>query len=272
PNLDGSLSLVGCSFCNNKAFSLYARTDKPLRQQIEDSIKFYSKRLGAKKFVAYFQSFSSTYAPVEELKKAYDVITEYSEIVGLSISTRPDCIDREKLELISTYKEKYLLWLEYGLQTTDDVLLKRVNRNHSYCDFLNALDITRDLKINTAVHAIIGLPGQGHDAVIRDALNLSRLDIQGIKFHVLHVLKGTTLNDEYLQGKVDLLTADKYVTEICDYLELLPKTLVIMRLVSTAFPDYLVAPLWINDRAQLIEKIKEEFRRRGSCQGSLYKK
>ena len=270
PNLDGTLSKDGCSYCNNKAFTVHSRKTKDLDEQIKQSIEFYSRRLGVKKFVAYFQAFTNTWAPIDELRVAYDVIRKYPQIIGLFISTRPDCINKEKIEMISEYKRDYLVWLEYGLGTTDDAILSSVNRNHAYKDFLSALDLTRSYNINTCIHIIFGLPKSTNNSMAEDINKIAKLDIQGIKFHVFHVLKGTDFEKAYSKNKFCLLGKDEYIKTVCDCLERIQKNVVVMRLVSTASKLFLIAPDWINDKHFVIEAINNELRLRETYQGSYY--
>ncbi|MFH1771940.1 MAG: TIGR01212 family radical SAM protein [Candidatus Omnitrophota bacterium] len=267
PNIDGTLSKDGCSYCNNKGFSVNTGKLKSIEDQIEEAIAFYPKRFKVQKFIAYFQPNTNTYADVETLREKYDIIKKYPQIIGLFISTRPDCVDDEKIKLLSSYAKKYLVWVEYGLQTTDDRLLIEINRNHTYEDFLSALNLTRRYGINVAAHLIFGLPGQNHEKIMEDARRLSNLDIQGIKFHILHVLKKTKLEGRYNKGGFKLLSEAEYVRLICDFLERLPSDLAVLRLVSTANPDYLIAPKWINNKHAVIDAINREFIRRGTCQG-----
>jgi len=272
PNIDGALSDQGCIYCNNRGFVRYADRPKAIKEQIEESIIFYRKRMGVNKFIAYFQAFSNTYADIETLQERYDTVKKFPDIVGLFISTRPDCIDKEKLSLIAQYLNDYLVWIEYGLQTTHNRILKQINRNHTYEDFLNAIGLTRSYDINVGVHVILGLPSQQYEEMMQDAERLARLDIQGIKFHVLHVLKDTPLEALYKDEKIQLLTKDKYVKIICDFLERIPQSFTILRLVSTALKDYLVAPRWIIKKEALTEEINQEFKRRGTRQGYLVRK
>lgn len=267
PNLDGTLSKEGCVYCNNKAFAPFAGSSESIEGQIENSISFYGRKSGIKKFIAYFQSFTNTYAQLDELKECYDIIKKFPEIVGLSISTRPDFINNEKLDLIAQYSETYLVWIEYGLQTTNDSILNKINRNHTYSDFLKAVTDTRKRNINVGVHIIFGLPGSCYQDMMEDAKKLSVLDIQGIKFHVLHVLKDTPLEETYRKGKVTLLDKEEYVKIFCDFLERISAKTVILRLVSTAFPRYLIAPLWINNKSEIKEAVLKELERRGTYQG-----
>jgi radical SAM protein (TIGR01212 family) len=268
PNLDGTLSNSGCIYCNNKGFSVYVGTLKSIEEQINDSIVYYRKNFGVKKFIAYFQSFTNTHAQPRELKERYDVVKKFPEIIGLFISTRPDSIDEEKLDLISKYGEKYLVWMEYGLQTTNEVALKKINRNHTYEDFLKALKMTRRHNIDVGVHIILGLPDMRYADMLEDARKLAKLDIQGIKFHILHILKGTPLEEIYQKSSISLLSKEQYLKILCDFLEHIPSKTVILRLISTAFPEYLIAPLWINNKSEIKEAVIKELERRGTYQGS----
>ena len=270
PNIDGTLSSDGCIYCNNKSFGIYIDSNKSIEDQIMDSIAFYKKRLGANKFIAYFQSFSNTYSNLKTLRRTYDIIKKFPEIVGLFISTRPDSVDEEKIRLISEYQKKYLVWIEYGLQTTHDKILKLINRNHTYQDFLGALDLTRKYKINVGIHMILGLPFMTHDDMILDAERIAKLDVQGVKFHVLKAVKGTKLEDLYHKNKISVLSKEDYIRLVCDFLERLPGSAVILRIISSSSPEYLIAPLWVTQKAQIIDEIKKELQRRKTFQGSCY--
>lgn len=261
PNIDGSLSDKGCIYCNNKAFSLYARENCDIKTQIREGIGYYKKR-EVNKFLAYFQAYTNTYGDLETLKKTYDNIREFKEIVGLIISTRPDCVDEEKIRFIAEYKNDYQVFIEYGLQTTHNHTLKAINRNHTYEDFLLALEITKKHQINVGVHIIIGLPGETYNEMMLTAERLANLPIDGIKFHCLHILKDTTCEEMYYQGKISLLNMDEYVKLVSSFLEKLPKNIVILRLVSNAHFEYLIAPKWINNKGLVISKINKEMERR----------
>jgi radical SAM protein (TIGR01212 family) len=206
------------------------------------------------------------------LKEKYDIIKKFPQIIGLTVSTRPDCIDEDKIKLIASYANDYLVWVEYGLQTTQERILKLINRNHTYENFLNTLQVSRKYNLNVAVHVILGLPTQTHKEIIEDALRISKLDIQGIKFHVLHVLKGTYLDKLYEMGQFKPLPEKDYVNIICDFLERIPREIIVLRLVSNASKDYLVAPFWINEKQRVIENINRQFLKRKTYQGYLCKK
>lgn len=266
PNLDGKLSYGGCTYCNNKAFGRYAEKGITLHDQIEASINFYLAR-GVDRFIVYFQSFTNTYADLDTLRRIYDSARDFSQVVGIAISTRPDCVDEEKIKLIASYGDSYMVWIEYGLQTTSDSILRRLNRRHSYGDFLGALTLSRRYNINTAAHVILGLPGASYEDMLDDAAKLAACDLQGIKFHVLHVLKETALEEEYYRGKIDILERAAYIKIVCDFIERLPPSVVILRLVSSALGDYLVAPQWLNNKAANIKAIRDELARRDTHQG-----
>lgn len=270
PNRDGTLSKEGCIFCNNEAFSYFTGKGLSLREQIIHSIEYAQKRFKAEKFIAYFQSFTNTYGEVDRLKEKYDTIREFPQIVGLAISTRPDCIDKEKIELIQSYTQDYLVWIEYGLQSIYDKHLEFLNRGHSFQDFLKALELTRARGIFIGAHLILGLPNQTRDEVVNTAKVLSRLPLNGIKFHCLHVVKNTLLERLYNQGMIRLFSEQEYVESVCDFLEFIPREWVILRLVSEASADYLIAPSWLNQKQIVLKKIEEELERRNSWQGKKY--
>jgi radical SAM protein (TIGR01212 family) len=270
PNIDGTVSDLGCTYCNNKGFAQFAGKRKSIEEQIDESMAFYRARMGVSKFIVYFQAFSNTYADVATLRQRFEVIRKYPDVVGLSISTRPDCIDEAKIALISEYSKDYLVWLEYGLQTTDNHVLRLVNRHHTYENFLKAYSLARVAKINVGVHMILGLPSQGREEMLVDARRIGALDIQGIKFHVLHVLKDTPLEDLYKKNEVQLLSAQEYISLVCDYLECIPAHVAVLRLVSTAAPEYLVAPGWVNQKVVSPDAINKEFEKRGTRQGSRF--
>ena len=268
PTRDGSLDTNGCIYCNEGAFSRFSRKNIPLREQIERSMAFARERFKAEKFIAYFQAASGTYAPVEDLKRTYDVIKDFDEIVGLFISTRPDCIDDEKLALIGSYNNDYEVWIEYGLQTIHNKTLEVINRKHSFERTKEAIDVTARIGIKVAVHVILGLPGETESDMIETAKEISRLPVSGVKLHVLHVLKGTHLERSYSQGKVKLLTEDEYIKVASTFLRHLREDIVIMRLVSDADPKFLIAPAWINEKMRIIEGIKSAFQAQNTRQGA----
>ncbi len=267
PNKDGTLSREGCVFCNEDAFTAFPEGGLPLEEQISRSIRFFRDKFRAEKFIAYFQNSSGTHAGIAELKAAYDTILRFPEIAGLSIATRPDCVDHEKLDLIAGYAHKYDVWIEYGVQSVHDDTLRRINRSHTFSQFRDAVYMTSSKGIKTAAHVILGLPGESRDDMLESASALSGLPLPAVKIHALHVLRGTRLEDDYNKGGVTLPAEDEYVRLVCDFLERLRPDMVVMRLIPDAGRDTLVAPGWINRKQEVLRRVEREFGRRGTRQG-----
>jgi radical SAM protein (TIGR01212 family) len=268
PNKDGQAGRGGCVFCNELGFSPFAGESMPLKEQIECSMKHAKERGRAEKFIAYFQNATNTYASPAKLKSAYDVIYDYPDIVALSISTRPDCVDDEKLDLIAGYAKDYEVWIEYGVQSVHDRTLKAINRGHTFDQTQEAIKKTAERGIKVGAHVILGLPGESREDMITTAQKLSELPVSGVKLHVLHVLKGTPLEDSYKGGNIALLTCEEYVDIACSFLENLRPDCVILRLVSDAKKEYLIAPDWINNKLAVIAQIEQKFASKGTSQGS----
>lgn len=274
PNLDGTLSDTGCIYCNNKAFNVQVGTNsQSLDEQIRSSIQRLKKTRKVRKFIAYFQTFTNTYASVKVLKKTYDTVLNYPEIIALSIGTRPDCVDQEKLDLIERYTDTMDVWLEYGLQSVHNRTLRKINRGHTYEDFLKAVRLTKGRNIAICVHVIAGLPGESKDDFLQTVKAVSGLDIEGIKFHPLHVLKDTILEKMYHQNQITLWKAEDYAEVICDSLEILPENVVIQRLTADADEHFLVAPEWCTKQSKMkvIEVINKKLETRKTCQGYDYR-
>jgi len=273
PNIDGRLSDKGCYYCNNKGFVGYLNTAKPLSVQIEESMQFARARFKAEKFIAYFQSFTSTYADIDSLREKYDLIKRYPEIVGISISTRPDnlSMSEEKLDLISEYKKDYMVWLEYGLQSANDKTLEAVNRNHTAEDFSKWVKLSKDRGFLVGAHVILGFPQEKKEDVFYTADFISKNNVDGVKLHCFHILKDTVYEDVYKQGKFKLFSQSEYVELTADFLERIDPKIVILRLVSNAFGKSLVAPYWINDKQKVIISIEKELLSRNSYQGKLFR-
>jgi len=272
PNIDGTFSNEGCVFCNNRAFSYFTNQNNiSLEEQITSSMNYARRRFGAEKFIAYFQSFTSTYGETEFLSRQYNTIRKFDNIVGIAISTRPDCIDVEKLDVIESFAKGYEVYIEYGLQSVHDKTLKLINRNHSFSDFKKAVDMTYQRKnIHISVHIILGLPQESKKDMLETARVISAMPLWGIKFHCLHVVKETALEKVYNKGQVKLLSEEEYIDVLIRFLEIIPKDYVILRLVSSADKDLLIAPEWINNKQRVLKKIENEFKIRKTYQGRLY--
>ena len=270
--IDAGFSCPGrCLYCNaNGSRASYTDPKKPVRDQIKTRIDYLKDAKGAVKFIAYFQAFTNTYAPAERLKATYDEALPFKEIVGISIGTRPDAVDEEKLALISSYKKRYEVWIEYGLQSSHDKTLDYISRGHTFSDFVNAVKRSKELGISVCAHVIIGLPGETRNDIIGTARKLSELKIDGVKIHLLHILKGSALEKLYNEGKVTVLEQDEYAELVCDFLENLSKDILIQRLTGEGRGESHIAPLWALDKTGTINKIIEKMEERPSRQGLYF--
>ncbi len=267
PNRDGTISSGGCVFCDDSgSFSQAHSNLLTIEQQVEEGIKNLSQRFKAEKFMSYFQAYTNTYKPVNELEKIYKSSLNHPDIVGISIGTRPDCVDEDKLNLISDIGKDYYTWLEYGLQSSHDKTLKRINRGHNWDCFLKAYEKTKEKGINVCVHVILGL-WETREEMLQTAQKLADLKIDGIKIHMLCALEGTKLYQMYQAGEIDFMSEDEYVSLVCDFLEILPPETTIHRLAGNGFRKTLVAPRWLGAKLDCLNKIDREFLKRNSYQG-----
>ena len=268
PNRDGTRGEGGCLYCNNEASrSAYTNPSDNIATQLENRINYLKKTRRAAKFIAYFQAFTNTYAPVNKLKVIYDNVLVCGDIVGISIGTRPDAVDDDKLKLISSYLDKYEVWIEYGLQSIHDRTLKFINRGHSYDEFLNTFENTKKYGIPVCVHVILGLPGETKNDMIETARRLTELKADAVKIHLLHVLKDSPLEILHSEDKIKLFTQDEYVDIVCDFLENLSPDIIVQRLTGEGAGPNHIAPAWALDKIGTINRIREELTKRKSYQG-----
>ncbi len=269
PNRDGTISTGGCIYCNARGSGTGAHNrGLTITEQLLQGKQSLSRRYKAKKFLAYFQSFSNTYAPLDKLKQLYDEALAVEGVVGLSIGTRPDCVDEPVLELLQDYARHHLVWIEYGLQSATDKTLELINRGHDVQCFQDAVRATSNRGIKICAHVILGLPGETARDILHTAGTIADLGIDGLKLHLLYVVKGTPLEALYRQGKFRCLEQQEYVDLVCDFLERLPPQMVIQRLTGDPHPDELVAPQWSLRKSETLQKIKDTLEKRDSRQGS----
>jgi radical SAM protein (TIGR01212 family) len=272
PNRDGRVSTGGCIFCNARGSGTGAHTrGLTITDQLLQGKKSLAGRYKAKKFLAYFQSFSNTYAPIDRLQKLYDEALAVEDVVGLSIGTRPDCVDPPVLELLQDYAGRHLIWIEYGLQSASDKTLERINRGHDVQCFKDAVRATLNRGIKICVHVILGLPGETRSDILHTARTISDLGIDGVKLHLLYVVKGTPLEALYRQGDYRCLEQQAYIDLVCDFLERIPPEMVIQRLTGDPHPEELVAPQWSLKKAETLRRINETLDKRDSWQGSKFR-
>ena len=271
PNRDGTLSDKGCLFCDESgSFSQTHSGLMTISEQIKSEMEFLSKRFKAEKYMSYFQAYSNTYKPVQELEKIYRQSLNHPDIVGISIGTRPDCIDEEKLSLINSFAPDYYTWIEYGLQSANDKTLEKINRGHDFDCFLKAYEKTRKYAgINICVHVIMNL-FETYDEMMYTAQKVAELEPDGVKIHMLCVLENTKLEKIYNQGKLKLMTEDEYVNVVCDFLEYLPPKTTIHRLAGNGLRTKLVEPRWIGRKLDTMNRVTWELERRGTKQGSKF--
>lgn len=268
PNRDGRITHGGCIYCDSRG-SASPMIDAKLsvREQMEAGMAFGRRRYKAKKFIAYFQAFSNTYAVVEKLRSLYDEALAFEDAVGLAIGTRPDCVPDAVLHLIEGYTQNYHVWVEYGIQSVHLRTLKTINRGHGLAEFIDAVLRTKGRNINICAHVILGLPGESRDDMLETTKIMASLRLEGIKIHSLYIARGTVLEQMHRRGEYKPLTFEEYVSIAADCLELLPSDMVIQRLTGDAPRDILVAPDWTLDKGRVLTEITTELKRRDSWQG-----
>jgi len=269
PNRDGHVAVGGCIYCDGRGSKLRQKGELPsVASQIASGKKYYSAQ--SSKFIAYFQTFTNTYAPVEKLQALYDEALDQENVIGLSIGTRPDCLDQDVIELLKGYANNYHIWVELGLQSVQEKTLQFINRGHNYQQFLDAVRKLDGTGINICVHIIIGLPGESDEDVLATARTLATLPINGIKIHSLLALEGTALGEMYRNNVIQIITKEKYVSLVADVLEILPPNMVIQRLTADGYRDIFLAPDWARNKLDVLNSINKELKRRESYQGQFY--
>jgi radical SAM protein (TIGR01212 family) len=268
PNRDGTVGTGGCIYCGGEGSGSYGiARNLPVAAQLEDGKEVMVRKYKAKKFIAYFQAFSNTYAPVERLRALYDEALAVEDIVGLIVGTRPDCLPPATLDLLAEYARRSWFWLELGLQSSHDRTLQAINRGHDFAAFTAAVEQCKERGIRVCAHVIIGLPGETREEILATAGILAGLKVDGVKLHLLHVMRGTRLEEMYERREMRVMERDDYVGVVCDFLELLDPRISIQRLTGDGGSD-LVAPLWSLAKFEALNAIDLELERRGSRQGS----
>ena len=259
PNRDGSKGIGGCTFCNNASFSPNGRMPKPLLQQIQSGREVIIKRTGAKKYIAYFQAYTNTYGDVEVLSAMYEKALAEQDVIGLSIGTRPDCVPDKVIDLLVDYQNRgFEVWLELGLQSSFDETLNKVNRGHGFKEYKDALIRARSRGIRVCTHLIIGLPGEGRQHYEQTLRRVLELGVDGLKYHPLHVVKGTMLANDYRRGNYSPLSMEEYVDIVAGLIALAPRDMVYHRLTGTASVEQLLAPKWCSKKWAVLNAIERK--------------
>jgi radical SAM protein (TIGR01212 family) len=268
PNRNGGRSGPGCLFCDpSGSGAVGIERQLSVAEQIEHGKEVMSRKYKASKFMAYFQPFSNTLAPVSQLRALYDEALAVNDVVGLAVGTRPDCLPPEVLDLLAEYHQKTYLWLELGLQSSHDHTLSWLRRGHDFATFVRACHEAKERALRVCAHVILGLPGESREDLLATADALADLQVEGVKLHLLHVLQNTPLGDLYSEGKVEVLEKEAYVELVVDVMERLPPTTLIHRLTGDGPRDKLLAPLWSLNKWEVLNAIDAEFVRRDSRQG-----
>ena len=271
PNVDGTVAIGGCTFCDNRSFSPSRRVKRlDILDQITDGIRRLKTRYDCDKFFAYFQPATNTYAPVEKLRPLYERALEHAQVIGLAIGTRPDCVPNDVLDLLEEIGQRTYLSVELGLQTIHDRSLQAMNRGHGYAEFLDAVERSKNRGFEICTHVMLGLPDETPEDMLATAREIARLPIDSVKLHNVYAVKHTPLGEQYARGEVQLMERDDYMRVLVDFLELLPPTMIVERISGDAPPDYFLGPSWCLDKPNLRLALAAEFERRNTYQGRLF--
>ena len=269
PNRDGSRGRGGCTFCNNKSFHPPTGV-QTISDQVREGMRCVRRRTRARKVIAYFQTYTNTYAPLSRLSAAYEEALAVPGVVGLSVGTRPDCLSEAVVALIASYRDRGLsVWVELGLQSSFDETLARVNRGHGYREYREAVALLARYRIPVCTHLIVGLPEEGRDHALRTLARVLSLGVAGLKIHPLHVVRGSRLAHDFRAGRLTPLEMSTYVSIVADLVERTPRHVVFHRLTGTAKAALLLAPDWCVGKWRVLNAITAELARRGTRQGAL---
>ncbi|MCE4565782.1 TIGR01212 family radical SAM protein [Maribellus sp. CM-23] len=273
PNRDGSKGKGGCTYCNNKTFKpTYCNLENSVSSQVQKGIDFFARKYEAMKFLAYFQAYTNTYAPLDDLKRLYEEALEHPKIIGLVISTRPDAVSNELLDYLAELSKKVYVMVEFGLESHLDRTLESINRGHSFSESVWALEETAKRGINNCAHMIVGLPGESREELLDQARTVSQLPVKNLKLHQLQIHHGTILERQYSENpeQFQLYTAEEYIELVVDYLELLNPAIIVERFISQAPPDMLIAPKWGLKNFEFVAKVEKRLAERNTWQGRLF--
>ena len=273
PNRDGTVGYGGCTYCNNQTFNpAYCKTEKTVTEQLEEGKQFFARKYPEMKFLAYFQAYTNTYAELEELKRKYEEALSVPNVVGIVIGTRPDCMPDTLLDYLEDLNQRTFLVVEYGVESTDNDTLKRINRGHTFEVAEEAIRKMAARGIRVGAHIILGLPGETNEQLIKQAGVLSALPLTTLKLHKLQLIKGTRMAHEFETQPEDfhLYSSDEYIDLVIDYVEHLRPDLVLERFVSQSPKELLIAPDWGLKNHEFTDKVKKRMRERDAWQGKKY--
>lgn len=261
PNRDGRVGWGGCTYCNNQTFNPdYCQTTKSVTEQLEEGKRFFARKYPDMKYLAYFQAYTNTYADVEHCIALYEEALRVEDVVGIVIATRPDCVPDALLDYLTELNRRTFLIIEYGIESANDETLKRINRGHTFADSVLAIKRTAERGIRVGGHMILGLPGEDHDELMRQARLIGQLPLTTLKLHQLQIIKGTKMEEEWQEAPWSLPSVDEYIELVLDYISLLPPTLVLERFVSSSPASLLVAPRWGLKNYEFVNRLNKVIR------------
>ncbi len=268
PNIDGTKGYGGCTYCSGRGSGDFAgKPQDSIMSQLAQQKKLLSGKWSPVGYIAYFQAHTNTHCTVEQMKTTFEQVLDDPAIIGISIATRADCLNEEKADYLADLTKHTFLEVELGLQSVFDSTGERINRCHSYEEFLAGYKLLKDRNIPVCIHLINGLPGENREMMLESARRVGQLHPHSIKLHLLHVIEGTVMADQWRKGEFDLLERDDYVSILCDQLELLPPEIVIQRITGDGDKTTLLGPLWSMDKKKVMNAIDLELARRNSYQG-----
>lgn len=273
PNRDGTLGRGGCTFCDNRTFNpAYCRQGGSITDQLEAGKRFFSRKYPTMKYLAYFQSYSNSYGTLSHLKDLYEEALRVPDVVGLVIGTRPDCMPDALLDYLEELNRHTFLLVEYGIESAYDATLSRINRGHNHAQSVDAITRTAARGIPVGAHLILGLPGEGGEAILHEAEVLSALPLTTLKLHQLQLIKGTRMAREYAEHPSDfhLFTPDEYIDLVIDFIERLRPDLILERFVSQSPSSLLAIPGWGLKNHEFVAKLRRRMNERNARQGRLY--
>lgn len=261
PNRDGRVGIGGCTFCDNTTFSpAYCSGEKTVTQQLEEGKAFFKRKYPEMKYLAYFQSYSNTYGSLSHLKALYEEALADEDVLGIVIGTRPDCVSDELLDYLGELSKRWFVLVEYGVESVNDDVLKRVNRGHDFQCALKAVKETASRGIHVGAHIILGLPGENDEENIRGIKQLYDNGMKLLKLHQLQIIRGTKMAEEYAANPFPLYTADDYIRAIIMYIEALPEGIVYDRFVSQSPLGKVIAPCWGLKNHEFVDKVRNKLR------------
>lgn len=270
PNIDGTKGTGGCTYCSGGSGDFAGNPADSILVQFEEVKERMHKKWPDAGYIPYFQANSNTYAPVQTLREKFEPVLKKDGVVGLALATRADCLSDDVLDYLADLNKRTFLIVELGLQTIFDETGERINRCHTYEEFLSGYEKLKKMGIRVCVHLILGLPGESHEMMLQSAKEVARLNPEYVKLHLLHILKGTKMAEQYQRGEFSALSLSEYVNAVVDCIEVFPKETVFQRLTGDGGRDTLIAPLWSLKKFVVLNEIDKEMVRRDTYQGSKY--